>query len=76
VGVVVEYSRNEQWRSLLDECQLDVLVDFVRSHAEKIDGIFPGGRDASRDLATLRSETAIGRKLPTPLRDSSAEEAF
>ena len=49
----VDPSRNDQWRCLLDDIQLEVLSDFIRSHAVGIDGIFSGHGHASRYLATL-----------------------
>ncbi|HEY7555380.1 MAG TPA: hypothetical protein VIH18_11285 [Candidatus Binatia bacterium] len=51
----VDLSRNDQWRDLLDENELEVLTDYVRAQAEEIDEILPEGRHASRQLAMLRS---------------------
>ena len=51
----VDLSRNEQWHGLLDKPQLEVLDDFIHSHAEEIDSIFSGHGHASRYLGTFRS---------------------
>jgi hypothetical protein len=50
---LIDHSRNEQWRDLLDDRQLEILNGFVRTHAEDIDEIFPGGGHVSRCLAML-----------------------
>ena len=46
----VDLSRNEQWHGLLDKPQLEILGDFIHSHAEEIDSIFSGHGHASRYL--------------------------
>lgn len=50
----VDISRNDQWRGLLDDLQIEVLSDFIHAHAAEIDRIFSSGGYASRYLASLR----------------------
>ena len=58
IGNGVDLSRNDQWHGLLDKPQLEVLGDFVSDHAAEIDGIFSGGGQASRYLASLRGASS------------------
>ena len=53
IGNGIDLSRNDHWLGLLDKPQLEVLGDFVSAHSTEIDGIFSGGGQASRYLASL-----------------------
>ena len=55
MGNGVDPARNDQWHGLLAKPQLEVLGDFVSDHVAEIDGIFSGGGQASRYLASLWS---------------------
>jgi hypothetical protein len=50
----IDRSRNEQWRDLLDDRQLESLEGFVRTYAKDIDEIFPGGGHVLLYLAMVR----------------------
>jgi len=58
IGNGVDLSRNDHWLGLLDKPQLEVLGDFVSARSAEIDGIFSGGGQASRYLASLRGASS------------------
>ncbi len=63
----VDLSRNEQWHGLLDKPQLEILGDFIHSHAEEIDSIFSGHGHASRYLASLGACSICFMASSTPV---------
>jgi hypothetical protein len=50
---LIDRSRNERWRDLLDDRQLEILDSFVRTHAAEIDEIFSGDGHVLHYLAML-----------------------
>jgi hypothetical protein len=51
----IDRTRNDQWSGLLDEDQIKILGEFVRSHAQEVEAILPGEDAVSRYLGWCAS---------------------